>query len=346
MIGCFNITLFSYFDIHRIFDLILCRLWDFVMWWFDLDFLLFDFNFDFILCISFIFLFLLHFFLKLIFSFLVNFINFRNNAQNPITSVLYNYYFVSFITFLFIFGLFYVLMLLEFYNTLNSLCFFDFDSISSMHVFNEKSYNTSNLSISYLFLLFYYTIFFFTNLYIIILRYFFSYSYVTQIHVDYNVSNKTLDSNMINMCALYIISAVNLYFTQYTILTYTIFLYLNVTITYNMIVIFYMFTIFSSNKVSVFQILLLKSVKYLHNLSILYSICFSKNVFSDLTFIHILVYILFIINVLGSMIKDFNFINFILNFYNTTSFFELNFNDFNNVQYFWMKKQLTYIVFL
>lgn len=225
-------------------------------------------------------------------------------------------------------------MILEFYNFINTLCFFDFDSMSSINMYSIKSYKYVNLANSYLFLLFYYIVFFFSIMYMLILRYFFSYGYTTQIHVDYNVNNKSIDNNAINICALYIISSANLYITQYTIYIYFTFLYLNITITYSMIVVFYNFTIFFSNKISKYHLLLFKNVKYLHNLNTLFSFCLTKNIFSNLTFIHILVYILFIINVLGNMIKDFNFINFILNFYNTTIFFAVNCNNFNEIKCF------------
>lgn len=68
--GCFNITALTNFDANRIFDLTHYRIWDLVLWWYDLDLIIFDFFIDFFNSISYLLLFINTFFYKIFFNFL------------------------------------------------------------------------------------------------------------------------------------------------------------------------------------------------------------------------------------------------------------------------------------
>lgn len=336
MVGCFNISLYMNFDVHRIFDLIMFRLWDFVLWWFDLDFILFDFNFDFILCLSFLFIFLIHFFIKVIFSFLSNYIVF-NTIINIFERALKGIIFLGFITFFFISSLLFCTKALELYFMTRRLCFIDFIG------FHELSKNNIycieyTTTVSYFFMLFYFTLTIINYILFILTRFFFSKSYCINLNVDYVVSITAIDIKYINiMTALIITSKINTSGMLYFLYAYTLTTKLNIILINSLISIFYayknkMFTVENNIVLNNFK----KTTRYLYNMNICYSIIVYKNIFSNVTLLFIVNYIIFTINFFGTFIKDFIHINIVLNYYNisilhTTGHLNFNANKYMNI---------------
>lgn len=346
MIGCFNISGFSYFDIHRIFDLISCRLWDFILWWFDLDFLLFDFNFDFILCLSFIFIFLIHFFFKLLFSFLINFIiinktfhTYKNYINFTITCV------IHFLSYILLIGTFYLFHIIEIFTFLNTICFVDFTSFSDNTYLENKNYKSYNTQISYIYLMFYYMLILITKFYLLLFRHFYTQSYINQSYVDQINTNKTLDLNNITTLPIYIIEHIAINNTLNNIYLYLILLNCNLLITQNMILIFYIFNVFNYNHKNNIYLQILKINKYLYNLNNNYIILFYKNIFSNIVFIYLFIYIIFLINFLGIFIKDFNHIVITVNNTLLLLIFSIKIINFNTILCYWYKKQLHLILY-
>jgi hypothetical protein len=346
MIGCFNIALFSYFDIHRIFDLISCRMWDFILWWFDLDFLLFDFNFDFILCLSFIFIFLIHFFFKLLFSFLINFIV-VNKAFNVykifitflVQSIIY------FLTYILLVGVFYMFQILEIYIYLNIICFSDFTSFSDVLCIQNKTSNITSKQLTYIYIMFYYVLMILTKFYLLLFRHFYTQTYTHQTYVDQIVTNKSIDITSVSILPLYVLDNNHLYNTSCNIYSYLILLNINTLLLQNMTCIFYMFLIFNYVHKSVIYLQVLKISKYLYQLNSNYILLFHKNIFSNILFIYLFIYIIFLINFLGVFIKDFNYIVININALLIIVLFSIKLLNFNTIINYWFKKQLNLVLY-
>lgn len=343
MVGCFNISLFSYFDIHRIFDLVSFRMWDFVLWWFDLDFLIFDFNFDFILCISFLFIFLIHFFLKLLFSFLVNYVilNFNINILNyPIFLILI---LLNFISFLFNVCLTLCLHTIELFNFLNFVCFQDFSGFFETLNLHSKIFKRFNTFSFYIYLLFYYVLSILNNLTVIALRFFFSYAYESYLHTDYNINNKSIDIKLKSLLMLWISHGNNIKTFFLSTYYYVYQLNINFLVTFLLVLVFYEFTTFYVTNKFTNSWAFIKSSKNLVYLHIKFTISNTKSLDSNITAIHLFTYIIFLINYFGIFIKDFNYINFILSFYLVLYIFTYYCLNFNHILFKWFKKQLNFL---
>lgn len=98
-----------------------------------------------------------------------------------------------------------------------------------------------------------------------------------------------------------------------------------------------------NNNFKIFNILYYKLIKYLYNLNICYTLVFYRQQFSDITFINILTYTIFIINFFGNFIKDFTYINIILNIHTVFFLYKVYNNNYNINNYKNYKKQLAYI---
>jgi len=343
MIGCFNISLFAYFDIHRIFDLMSYRVWDFVMWWFDLDFLLFDFNFDFIMCLSFIFLFLIHFFLKLVFSFIINYILLNNIIHALNYRILLCTNSISFITFFFSMGIHICIAVIELFITLHTICFQDFTGFFEFLSIHNKIYKRLNINSTYMYIMFYYSLNILNFLCVVTLRFFFSYTYNTINYTDYNVNIKSLEIRIKDLSTLWIAQGsyikadfLNFYFYIHKI-------NINVLIIFTLIILFYNFTVFYVLNKQEVKVLFLKNSKYLHILSIKFTLHSGRHSLHNITYVHLFMYIIFIINYFSMIVKDFNYINFILLPYLVMYLFSHYIIDFNSNVKKWYKKQLQFI---
>lgn len=343
MIGCFNISLFSYFDIHRIFDLLSFRLWDFVLWWFDLDFLIFDFNFDFILCISFLFIFLIHFFLKLLFSFLVNYITINSHFKILKFPIIVCLTLISFVTFLFNTSLIWCLHILDIFNSIQIVCFQDFTGFYEILSINSKHYkHTQNFSF-YIYILFYYILHIVNTLTIVALRFFFSYSYDYNLHTDYTLNHKNVDikcKNLISLWTLHNNYIKNTFISEYYFLHQ---LNINFLVTFLLNLIFYEFSIFYSVTRTYSTWLFIKTSKNLVHLSTRFTIILGKHQFSNISHIHLFTYIIFLLNYYGNFIKDFNYINFIISPYLQLYIYTYYTINFNLILTKWLKKQLNFL---
>lgn len=343
MVGCFNISLFSYFDIHRIFDLLSFRLWDFVLWWFDLDFLIFDFNFDFILCISFLFIFLIHFFLKLLFSFLVNYITLNSHLKSLNLPIIICLTLISFVTFLFNTCLIWCLLVLEIFSTLQIVCFQDFSGFYEILSITSKHCKHTQILNFYIYILFYYVLNIVNTLTIVALRFFFSYSYEYSLHTDYALSHKIVDIRCKNLIALWTLH--NNYIKNNFLGLYHFLQQLNINflVTFLLTLIFYEFSVFYTSTRLLLTWLFLKNSKNLVHLSIKFTITLGKHQFSNISHIHLFTYIIFLINYYGNFVKDFNYINFILSIYLQLYIYTYYTINFNFILYKWFKKQLNFL---
>lgn len=350
MWGCFNIALYSYFDIHRIFDLVSYRLWDFIIWWFDIDFVLYDFNFDFILCLSYLFLFLIHFFLKLIFSFLYNFIQIHINFKNIMIIVYFTQYIlIYFLSYLLIIGVHNLLLYIELIRRIDNLIFNDFISFTYNNniIVNSNTQFRSIKLINFNFILFYFVIQIIYYLFMLIIRFFFSCGYTYCIFTDiiYNFIY-IYRINVEGLIHLFLIES-GYVFLQFESLQFNLsILNINTLFLFSMVIIFYMYSIFYLENVFKGKSwLFIKHVKYLFNLDSCFSLIFSKTLFSNVNFTYLYVYIIFLINFSNNLIKDFNTLIFSTETYNILYMFiryQQN-TSVNNINYY--KKQLQYIIF-
>ena len=345
MVGCFNISLFSYFDIHRIFDLLSYRMWDFVLWWFDLDFLIFDFNFDFIMCLSFIFIFLIHFFLKLVFSFLINYVICNALVQCNVIKTIVVLSTIGFVTFLFSINLTICLSILELFIALHVLCFHDFTGFFEVTPIILKGITHANITALHTYLMFYYILNVISYLCLVALRFFFSYTYELNLHLDYNITNRKIDLKCKSLNFVWLL------YTQYLqsnhlphLYTYLFKLNVNVLISYTLVLLFYEFTIFYNIQKVNLHLLFLKTTRYLFTLNVRFSITNNKHTFSNITYVHLFTYIIFLINHFGILIKDFSYINFVISYNLIFYTFTYYIIDFNLLLSKWYKKQLTFVV--
>lgn len=343
MIGCFNITLYAYFDIHRIFDLILYRIWDFILWWFDLDFILFDFNFDFVLCLSFLFIFLIHFFIKLVFSFFYNFISI--NSVVGVFSHIYLYStYIYYISFLFIFGIVYILLILE------SCLYICYSFFSDIVTFSEmtstyKAPTKYQNHIPVFTILFYFSLTIIEKLNFLFFRFFFCQSYILHKNQDFHLTNNRLNLKLHSFLNLYLVPVSYIkpgYL--YSIYNYYTLLLLNLYMGVSIIGVFYFYSLLTfSTTYVIFNIIAFKSVKYLYNLDICYILLFHRNIFNTITFLFLIAYIVFTINIFSVFVRDFVQINIIFNFINIFLVYFFWYFNFSTNSYFWIKKQLIYL---
>lgn len=313
------------------------------MWWFDLDFLLFDFNFDFIMCLSFIFLFLIHFFLKLVFSFLVNYILLNNIIGYLNYRLLICINSISFITFFFSIGIHLCLNVLEIFTMLNTICFQDFTGFFEFLNIHNKIHKKLNIYNTYLYIMFYYVLNIISFLCLITLRFFFSYTYTTCNYTDYNVNIKSVDIHVKNLNTLWIIQSsylkdylLNIYFYVYKI-------NINILLVFTLIVLFYTFTIFYNTNITHNTVIFTKNSKYLHILNTKFTLVSGRHTFNNITYIHLFMYIIFITNYFNMIVKDFNYINFIILPYLLLYVFTHYNIDFNTNIKKWYKKQLQFV---
>jgi hypothetical protein len=175
--GCFNITALTNFDANRIFDLTHYRIWDLVLWWYDLDLIIFDFFIDFFNSISYLLLFINTFFYKIFFNFL--------NFTLLITCIYDLYVINSFFYIIFFFYIFFFInIIFNFVFFFFELLFF-FDSFFSMdnHLYSFQYRHTTTFE-SVLYFCFFYFIFFFFILFFFVYVYMFSIKNIFSIVCD------------------------------------------------------------------------------------------------------------------------------------------------------------------
>lgn len=63
--GCLNVSVLNMFDINRGFELLSFRVWDTIVWWFDVEILLFEFSSDILLCTTIMYVFLMNNFTRI-----------------------------------------------------------------------------------------------------------------------------------------------------------------------------------------------------------------------------------------------------------------------------------------
>ncbi len=145
------------------------------------------------MCLSFIFIFLIHFFLKLVFSFLINYVVCNNFIYcNPIKTMI-TLSTIGFITFLFSINVIICLAVLEIFLVLHILCFHDFTGFFEVSTILLKGKSCSIGKSFHTYLMFYYVLNVISYLCLVALRFFFSYTYELNLHLDYNVTNKKSD---------------------------------------------------------------------------------------------------------------------------------------------------------
>lgn len=304
----------------RVFDLICIRSYDFIMWWFDLDFILFDFIFDVLSCITFIFVFIIGFFIRIMFSFI--FVLLLNNNIAFLSNVLlvgfcillFIFIIYNFICYFFTFGVAYLIFFFEFLLLAFKLIVFDFISFSS-HVWLMFGVFKMFFTIfcSYLFSLFYFIIVFLFCFIFFIIRCLFTiiYDYLFfnfDIHLNsHNISILHIDFNELYILTSNYIFNISLSFFSFFFICSILF-----------ILSFYLVSIFFTYNLASFgvQAILLCTCYWVYiNYSRVFSpllsalLVFFKYVYNELFFIFTFILIIFVTSFFGFMVKDFVFLN-------------------------------------
>ena len=321
----------------RVFDLLCIRSYDFILWWFDIDYILFDFIFDMLVSITFIFVFIIGFFIRIMFSFIFVIIVINNavslNAAQFCTNCIFIFIFsiYSFISFFVNTGILTLLFFYEFILFNLAFIFNDFSSKSSHLVwFNAQSVNFCIFFCSFVFCLFYFILLFLFAFIFFIIRSLYT------ICFDFIFNNFDLQFS-INCCDI-----INIKFSTLCVLSFSCIFTTTLNIFNFFSLVGYLFLTCFFLVAIVFTYSLLYSLKhgllisnlywYLFcnslNFSQIYNtlLIFFKYAFNEIFFVYNFSTIVFIISFFGIMIKDFVFLTASNNYYHTI----LSFDTLNN----------------
>lgn len=346
--GCFNISALHNFDTNRIFDLTHYRIWDLVLWWYDVDLIIFDFFLEFFNCVSFLLLFINTFFYKIFF----NFLNFTLilNVNNHL--LVLDFCFINF----FFFYIFF------FFNVVYNFIFFYFElfyfidlyfNIDTHIVSMQYTYVTVNTPVVNV--TFFYFIFFFFVLFFYVYIYIFSIKNIFSVVCEINPVALDINVSMLNTSA-----GITLFFNSFYVFKHT-FLISNTRINSYffigilrlfLLVLFTLLSVFflvhnlyysNSNIQSNIQYVIVKQNKYffkLENTVLIIVFKFFKNDVIKHLQINL---ITFIINFFSYVIKDLTYINSITYFFFAEFFYSIkSFNTICNINSN-IYTQLTYV---
>ena len=347
--GCFNVTALHNFDANRILDLTHYRIWDLVLWWYDVDLIIFDFFLDFFNCISFLLIFINTFFYKIFF----NFLNFTIilNIINVVTilnqTCLHFFFFYIFFFFNIVFNF------ILFYYEL--LFFFDLYFSMDGHL----------LSTTYTYTTFLETVFtikicFFYFLFFLFVLCFFTYIYLFSIKSIFSISCDTVMVLDILTGLNGIKGATILYFNVFYILKITYLMYathigfyfflqcfgLFILVLFSLITSFFLLNAINLQGYTLYRNVLLKFTKQnkfffkLENVVVLVVFKFFKNDIIKHLQINL---ITFLINFFSYFVKDMTYLNSVIYFFFMELCFSLNlFRGTDNITTS-IKTQLIYI---
>lgn len=303
----------------RVFDLLCIRSYDFVMWWFDLDFILFDFVFDFILCVTFIFIFIIGFFIRIIFSFVFVILFIINIVKIMLTVVYSSLIFIyidilfKFVCFFFCFSLTCILRFCETLCIVFIFVFFDFISFS---LFTIGLTNWDSIQIcgfcTFLFILFYFIIKFnYSFLFFIIRCLFVIISDFLYLQFDLHVGIYQIDYFRFDfmMFALYFNSVLLCFGTSF--FHFLVVLNQSFLLLFSVIILFFSFQ-FNILPVNIFcKTHFVAIFCYFRNITSNYLsiIKFFKFIFNDLFFLFFFILLVFIVSFFGFFVKDFVFLS-------------------------------------
>lgn len=336
--GCFNITTLQNFDANRIFDLTHYRIWDLVLWWYDIDLIVFDFFLDFFNCISFLLIFINTFFYKIFF----NFLNFTItiNAQCYYHIIKQHY-----ITFLFFYIFFFFNIVLNFLFFYFEIFFFfdlyftmDTHIISVTYTYLNKSNGINNNTTCFFYFLFFlFILFFFYYIYLFAIKSIFSIlceSNNTVLDIMYALT--TIPINLVYYFNIFYIMKMNyivLFHHKNTFFFLSIYNFF-LLILFSLISVFFLLqnVTLKNNKIIYknINIQITKQNKFffrLENVILITVFKFIKNEIIKYIQINL---INFLINFFSYIIKDITYLNSIIYYYFNELFFSIN--SINNVK--------------
>lgn len=139
-----------------------------------------------------------------------------------------------------------------------------------------------------------------------------------------------MDIKFTSIYYLLIIDTKFLYSALTNFYVFTIILNFNVLHVFSMLSIFYFYSFFYVNVfLNALLINTLKYMKYLYVLTVMYTHSAYKHLFNTVVLLHTYMYIIFLFNFFGNMVKDFNFIHFLINALLLLILFTSNVNTFN-----------------
>lgn len=303
----------------RVFDLICIRSFDFIVWWFDIDFILFDFIFDVLASITFILIFIIGFFIRLLFSFI--FVLLIINSLNFITmSHLVTIYVIVFISALYnfinyIFSIGIILTLYYFETIQTGIYLISIETISISNNVNQLFGLCSKFWINYcsfIFCLFNFVIQFFfafiffimRSLFVIILDFFFS-------NFDIQFLLQGVKFIYIDFITLNIIPFNFIWSSNISLFSFYFFCNIVYIVCYFLITCLYNYNILNfgfTNWITKVFYNLVAINKQNSNL-ILSILIFFKFLFNEIFFIFSFVIIIFVSSLFGFIVKDYMFIS-------------------------------------
>jgi len=312
--------------LSRIFDLLCVRSYDFILWWFDIDFILYDFVFDYIVCITLIFAFVIGFFLRIFYSFIfvILFMCFWAQYQSTLLYTGFNMIFISifynFVCFFFAFGISYILNYIEFFTFTSLFIFTDFVSFSqNTTLFTGSTAPFSVFFCSYLFCLFYFVVYFIFCFVFFVIRCLFSISFdIATTNFDLQCSILSIDIKYFDFLCFLLVYLGYLFANQQGFFSFIFILSFTFLIIFFILSIFFAFSFLCQNHslIKLCTINFWYFLIYARSFTIMYpsNLRFFKNVYSDIFFIFLFLLIIFVVSFFGFFIKDFLFL---------TVFFEL-----------------------
>jgi hypothetical protein len=286
------------------------------MWWFDIDYVLFDFIFDSFVCISYVFTFVIGFFFRLLFSFIFSILCIGNLFFMKLT-FLHNFFYnvlclvlYCFIQSFFTFNFFILVFLIEFIYLNYLIVFTDLTSISCLS-FTCSLY--TNLvccySCNFVFSLFYFNLIILFSFIFFLLRCLFSilFDYLF-FNFDFFFSGNFLNLTKINFNGLYFLHCM-------VIIRFMVcFFFLGVlSVCCSFLVSLYFSMMFLIGKYDFLCIKFIwwSIISYIKSCSCYFSsvILFFKFNFNDIFFFYVFIFVIFICSFFGIIVKDFVFLS-------------------------------------
>jgi hypothetical protein len=347
--GCFNVTALHNFDANRILDLTHYRIWDLVLWWYDVDLIIFDFFLDFFNCISFLLIFINTFFYKIFFNFLnftiiLNLINVVSILNHTCLNFFF-YYIFFFFNIIFHFIIFYY-ELFFFFDLYFSM---DGHLLSTTYTYTSLNDTIFNNNVCFFYFLFFlFVLFFFTYVYLFSIKSIFSIVCDSVSNLDIITSINNIKNHIILHFNLFYILKIT-YIMHGVHTGFYFFLQcfsLFILVLFSLINTFFLVNALNLQFCTLHKNLTLKLTKQnkfffkLENIVVLVTFKFFKNEIIKHMQINL---ITFLINFFSYFVKDITYLNSVLYFFFMEMCFTLTiFRNLDNIAST-IKTQLTYI---
>lgn len=300
---------------------------------------------EYIVCVTYLFVFLMNFFVKIFFSFL-NFLLVINTFLNfPVMDVYVNCMLCVFVTYIFTFLTQFMLHFMELFIMILCFVFLDFISFSTWVPFCVI---TNTCSITYCFFnftMFYFIVCLLTTLIFFVTRCLFVIYLVYSYYLDILYTINILGNALIDPVIILIIVFSYVFNFLTGLYTYVYVLCISFLLVFYVINIYFAFSVFKvcCNVFNVNYMFFVKYTKYLYTLETEVLILCFRFLFFDIFFVLLFVYVLFIINFFGFFVKDFLFVSI---FFCFSMFLHNNYVcmiNFTLIKNLHLKTQLYYI---